>query len=41
MTLSELQERMTIEELQVWSAHISLDMQAQQSAERKAMKRRR
>lgn len=41
MTVRELQERMTPEELMLWSAHYALEDKAMREAERKAKSRRR
>ena len=41
MTVSDLQERLTYEELAMWSAYYEWTADMQREAQRKAMKRRR
>ena len=41
MTVGELQDRMTYEELALWSAHYEYTADLQREAQRKAVRRRR
>ena len=41
MTLGELQEKMTMEEVSLWSAHFALEEKERKEAERKLNSRRR